>query len=147
MLVSSCSTGSKLSRNNKSLKDCSQEQNLGLRAECLTKAIEKDPGNPSLYFLRGKTYQGLFKFTKAMADFLKVVELEPGNREACYAIASVAAISYHKEYALYWLEKAIDAGYNDYQKIINDPSLENLRENEKFKTLLKEKCVNTVSYK
>lgn len=146
LFLVSCSTGGKLFSSSKCPKDCSQSENLSVRAECFTKMIEKELKNPSLYFKRGKVYQKLFKFTKAMSDFLKVVELEPGNKDAYYALAGVASISYHKEYALHWLEKAIDAGYNDYQEIINDPSLENIRDTEKFKTLLKEKCVNTVSF-
>ena len=97
--------------------------NLSIRAQCYSKAIHKAPDNPSLYFKRGKVYQELFKFANAMSDFLKVVEMEPGNKEACYALASVASINFHKEYALHWLEKAIDAGYNDYQQISTDPQI------------------------
>ncbi len=147
MFLLSCSTGNKLGIRTKCPRNCSEAENLSMRVECYTKAIYKEPNNPSLYFMRGKTNQKLFKFTDAMSDFLKVVELEPGNKEACYALASVASIGFHKEYALHWLEKAIDAGYNDYQEIINDLSMQNIHNMDKFKTLLKEKCVNSVSSK
>ena len=147
ILLASCSTGNKLVLDTKCPKNCSDASNLSIRANCYTKAITRDPGNPTLYFKRGRTYEELFKFANAMSDFLKVIELEPGNKEACYALAGVASLNFHKEYALHWLEKAIDAGYNDYQKIHTDPALENIRSMEKYKRLLEEKCVNTVSFK
>lgn len=49
----------------------------------LSAEIEKLPGNASLLMERGKLYQKAGINDKALNDFLKVVELEPANEEAC----------------------------------------------------------------
>ncbi len=132
---------------NKCPKRCTDARNSKLRIECYSRAINKNSYNPSLYFQRGNAYQDMLKFTSAMSDDLKVIELEPGNTKAYYALARVASIAFYKEFAILWLEKAIEAGFNDYQMIVEDPFFKNIRHTERFKELLKDKVISTVSYK
>ena len=124
-------------KNNKCIKKCSKATNDLLRIKCYTKCIEKNPTNPDLYFIRGEQYRNILKFTPAISDFIKSVELEPGNLEAYYAVASTASLAYKKEYALHWLQKALEAGFNDYQRISTDPYLDNIRNTKEFKILIK----------
>lgn len=126
-----------LLHSNVSSKDCSKSVSAESKIACFTKALKKDSENASLYFKRGKVYQEIFKFTSAMYDFLKVVELEPGNGDAYYALASVASLAYYKEKAVFWLKKAFETGYNDYEQLVNDPSFQNLKNNREFKKILK----------
>jgi len=126
-----------LQRNRKCVKKCTKQANLVLRINCYTKYIEKSPENADLYYLRGETYLKVFKYNSAISDFIKVVELEPGNIEAYYNVASTAALAYKKEYALTWLQKALEAGFNDFERITGDPSLDNIRKSQGFKDLMK----------
>ena len=127
-----------LERNRKCIKKCTKQGNLILRINCYTKYIEKSPQNPDLYYLRGETYLKVFKYNSAISDFIKVVELEPGNVEAYYLVASTASMAYKKEYALTWLQKALEAGFSDFERISEDPSLDNIRKSKGFKALMKQ---------
>ncbi|MFC1476402.1 tetratricopeptide repeat protein [Fibrobacterota bacterium] len=127
-----------LQRNRKCVKKCTKQANLILRINCYTKYIEKNPQNPDLYYLRGETYLKVFKYNSAISDFIKVVELEPGNVEAYYLVASTASLAYKKEYALTWLQKALEAGFSDFERISEDPSLDNIRKGKGFKALMKQ---------
>lgn len=125
-----------LNERNKCARNCLKETNDVLRIQCYTKTIEKNPDNPQLYFKRGETYRETFKYTSAISDFIKVIELEPGNTDAYYALAGTASLAYKKEYALHWLEKALESGFDNYRRISEDPSLDNIRQSKRFKSLL-----------
>ena len=124
-------------KSRKCTKKCSKTTNDFLRIKCYTKCIENNPNNADLYFIRGEQNRKILKFTSAISDFIKSVELEPGNLEAYYAVASTASLAYKKKYALLWLQKALEAGFNDYQRIATDPRLDNIRNTKEFKKLLK----------
>lgn len=125
-----------LNEKTKCKKDCSKETNGVQRIQCYTKAIEKSPDNPQLYFNRGETYREIYKYNSAISDFIKVIELEPGNTDAYYALAGTASLAYKKEYALHWLGKALESGFNNYRQISEDPSLDNIRQSKGFKSLM-----------
>ena len=125
-----------LESSNKCSKRCSKNANYMVRVECYTRCIEDNPDNARLYYLRGETYRKVFLFNSAISDFIKVVELEPENIDMYYTIASTAALAYNKEYALLWLQKALEAGFNDVQRIASDPSLNNIRNSREFKDLM-----------
>ena len=129
--------GDFIKRNRKCIKKCTRQANLLLRIKCYDKFIERSPENPDLYILRAKVYLKIKEYNSAISDFIKVVELEPGNTEAYYAIAGTASLARKKEYALLWLKRALEAGFNDFQRITTDSSLDNIRNTKEFKELLK----------
>jgi len=124
---------------------CSNEKDPKMRVDCLTNVLHAEPDNTSRYFERAETYIELFRYSDAIADYLKIIELEPGNMNACYNIARLASLIYSIDYSIYWLEKAFDTGFNDYEQILNDPFFKNIRATEKFKILMKEKYSNILS--
>ena len=146
MLSYSCAGFKNFSRKNiKCLMKCSNEQNISLRIKCLSNAINKNPTYSEYYSLRGYAYKELMKFTSAIQDFRKVIELEPGNVEAYYCLATAASLARHKRYALYWLQRSYEAGFEDYQLIETDKSLDNLRDMDEFNALLKKWYQKSVS--
>jgi thioredoxin-like negative regulator of GroEL len=50
--------------------------------ERLSIAIEASAGDAALYMERAKLYNGAGRKDKALNDYLKVLEIEPGNAEA-----------------------------------------------------------------
>ena len=122
--------------NYRCVRKCKKNANYLVRIECYSQYIAKNPDDPYLYFLRGETYLKVFLFNSAISDFIKVVELEPGNIEMYYTIASTASLAYNKEYALFWLQKALEAGFKDIRKIASDPSLNNIRKCREFRDLM-----------
>ena len=53
-----------------------------------------------------------------------------------YDLAAIHAVQGNKPEAYQWLQRAIDAGWLYYDLGIQDPMLENLREDEKFKQMM-----------
>jgi tetratricopeptide (TPR) repeat protein len=115
---------------------CADKSEFEPTIQYITKQIEDCPTNPDFYFIRGDLYFKKFKFSSAMSDFLKVVELDPENLEAYYAVASNASLSYNKAYAIHWLQKAIESGFDDYERISADPTLAFIRNTKEFKRLI-----------
>ncbi|MGD9201581.1 MAG: hypothetical protein PVI26_08475 [Chitinispirillia bacterium] len=138
LVYCSCAGFKNLSRNNlKCIKKCSNEQNVSLEIKCLSNSINKNPTYSEYYLLRGSAYIKLMKFTTAIHDFRKVIELEPGNVDGYYRLAAAASLATYKQYALYWLQRCFEAGFTNYQLIENDNNFDILRETDEFKTLLK----------
>jgi tetratricopeptide (TPR) repeat protein len=63
-------------------------------------------------------------------------EAAPKDCIPLYNLACFNALSGHKEEALGWLEKAVDAGFCAPQKIASDSDLESLRDTPRFKAAL-----------
>jgi tetratricopeptide (TPR) repeat protein len=53
-----------------------------------------------------------------------------------YDLAAINAIQGNREEAYGWLQKAIDAGWREYRAAESDPTLENLRGDERFKKMM-----------
>lgn len=142
----SCAGFLNLSRNNtKCIDKCKNEQSITVQIECISNAIRQNPTCSEYYSLRGSLYKEILKFTSAIQDFRKVIELEPGNVEAYYCLAAAASLASHKQYALYWLQRSFEAGFENYQVIETDKSFDNLRGMDEFNTLLKKWCQKPVS--
>lgn len=116
--------------------NCSKETNEVLRIECYSKEIQKDPENSQLYLARGMVYFQFQKYSQAIGDFVRAVELEPANTETYYLVATTASLAFQREYALYWLEKTFEAGYTDYHQVVTDNSFDNIKNTKEFKSLL-----------
>ncbi len=142
-LLSSCTKPSGMYSNilndrSKCKKNCLKETNDVWRVHCYTRALDKDPDNPELYLKRGLTYFETFKYTAAVNDFKKVIELEPGNIKVYYFLARSSSLAIRKEDALYWLEKALESGFDDYPQLAADPSFENIRKTQGYQRLMEQ---------
>jgi len=63
----------------------------------------------------------------------KRIEDKDVSEEPRCDLARIHAILGNRKEALAWLDKAIEAGWRDYQMALLDPWLENLRDNEQFR--------------
>ena len=54
---------------------CEQEAEI----DEYTKVIEEEPDSVSVYLLRADCYRKMGKYVKAVADYTKAIELEPGK--------------------------------------------------------------------
>lgn len=126
-----------ISDSEKCSKNCSEASTDALRIRCYTMAIVQSPNQCYNYFKRGKLYQKNYLFTSAIIDFEEVIRRDPANMSAYFSLISIFTLINRKEVALNWLEKAFEAGFDDYRQISEDSSLENLRQTERFKLIVK----------
>jgi hypothetical protein len=85
---------------------------------------------------------GLYTKHGRIADGLKMdrklVKLQPANATAHYNLACSLALSHRNTDALRSLRQAIALGYRDYDWMMQDPDLEELKQHPNFVALLEQ---------
>lgn len=123
------------------------------------KVIEINPNLATVYQNMGTAYFSMKKYDLGFKAFKEAYRLDPHIMERTpslgtisktintnqgiqnYYLAKIYASNGELEKALSFLEKAIENGFNDFEKIRKDPDFEKLRQNERFINLSK---INTV---
>jgi len=73
---------------------------------------------------------------EAAAYYRQVEDMNRGNAGTAYGLACTEAQAGHADAALAWLDKALQRGFNDYDKLQQDPQLSPLWQDPRFKFLL-----------
>jgi len=77
-------------------------------------------------------------FTDAIALLSgPMLKLQPGNANIYYNIACLFAIQNDQEKAIEWLRRAVEKGYDGWEKIKTDPDLENIRNSSYYQEIIK----------
>jgi tetratricopeptide (TPR) repeat protein len=85
---------------------------------------------------RGDCRMRLSRYDQAISDFEAAVEMDAGFRpEAYYNCACACAKTNMPDKALDHLERAVEAGFNDFDLMMNDPDLDVLRTEPRFRAL------------
>jgi tetratricopeptide (TPR) repeat protein len=77
------------------------------------------------------------KYKKALAIGLKMHEMRPKDSGTQYNIACLCCLLGKKDKAYSWLDKAIDAGWDEADQMRNDDDFKAIRGEDRFKALLK----------
>jgi hydroxyacylglutathione hydrolase len=77
------------------------------------------------------------KYTEAIALFEKAVKLDEKQPAAYYNIACCYSLTKQTDKALVWFEKSLSYGFLNYSHITKDTDLNNIRNDRRFKQLLK----------
>ncbi len=101
------------------------------------KALTLQPEFPEALNNLALAYIGANQHDKALATFKKLIALQPDDASTCYNIAILYAMQNKVDEAIAWLKKAIDNGYDNWELIINDTDLENIRNSAAYKALVK----------
>jgi Tfp pilus assembly protein PilF len=87
---------------------------------------------------QGIRYLQIRKFDRAIAEFRRVLEVQPENDVALYNLACAYALSGDKDRAYEYIERSIAAGFEDADHMEKDDDLKSLREDERFRKILYE---------
>jgi tetratricopeptide (TPR) repeat protein len=77
------------------------------------------------------------QYHQALEAFKKLIALDPDNAGNYYNIAVLYALQNKVTDSIEWLNKAIDKGYDNWELIKTDKDLENIRNSEDYKKLVK----------
>ena len=114
-----------------------QRESLYLAAEKeFTNAIELRKDYAEAYLNRGVLYIAMGKLNKAESDLTKARDLEPANAEVSYNLACLYSLAGKLDLALDALDNSLKLGFNNPDRLRNDPDLASLRELKEFKTVL-----------
>jgi tetratricopeptide (TPR) repeat protein len=89
-----------------------------------------------IYWKTGKKDEAKKLFQKRLALLQKQLEQGHEGIGIRSSMAAIYAIQGNKEEALKWLQKAVDAGWRNYRYILRDPTLENIRDDARFKQII-----------
>ena len=100
------------------------------------KALDLDRSFIPAWHKLGIVYAIKGEFDDSVHAFEQVTRLSPDSSEACYWLAQIFAVEKRIDGALSWLEKAINRGFSDWNRIHSDPKLNNIRQTTKYKKLI-----------
>lgn len=101
----------------------------------ITKGIAKYPDSIQLFSPYALTLAISGKTTEAIKWMQKAVEAEPGDPTHYYNLAGMYALNHQNSLAFQALNKAIDRGYRNSDKISQDPVFQELRQQNEFKNI------------
>lgn len=119
--------------------DARQRREAGEAEDALQRLLEllrRFPGDFELHFEIGITALGVRDFELAMRHFQRAIAYQPENMLAHYNLACALALRGRSAEAMRELEQAVEAGFDDFRHIEEDPDLESLRELPVFRALL-----------
>ncbi|NIV14432.1 MAG: tetratricopeptide repeat protein, partial [Aliifodinibius sp.] len=77
------------------------------------------------------------EYDKALTIFSDVLNYYPDDAETHYNIACMYSRLNRVDESIEWLKKAIDKGYSNWESIKSDSDLENIRDTDAYKELVK----------
>jgi len=96
-----------------------------------------DPYDAGVHVLIGNSFLSEGNYARAEEHYVKALGLEADNYIAMYNMACVRSLQKKIDQAIEWLRKAVDAGYDDFEWMEKDPDLDNIREDEGYKAILR----------
>ncbi len=102
----------------------------------LTNALNKSPDYVEALLNRGVVYMALGKLNKAEEDLKKAVALDKSNNAAQYNLACLYSVMKKVDLAADALDAALQAGFNDIERLRNDSDLAELRKSKDFRRVL-----------
>jgi tetratricopeptide (TPR) repeat protein len=78
----------------------------------------------------------LSKYDSAIIYLQKAIQLNPSNGRTYYRLACSYALNNQAADAVSYLKQAFEKGFKNYDVLINDPDLSNLKDNKEFQALI-----------
>ncbi len=106
----------------------------------LSRAIlEGDPRNTDALMMLGHALTRSGRHRDALGVDLRLIGLRPSDPVVFYNLACSYSQVEDLDGAFGALHRAFELGYRDYQHMLRDPDLENVRRDRRFKALLQKK--------
>ncbi len=101
--------------------------------------VEADPRNVRAHRMLAQALTRAGRHQEALEADLHVTRLAPKDPIAYYNLACSYSNLENLDGAFESLQRAFELGYNDYRHLLNDPDLENVRRDRRFRRLLDRK--------
>ena len=99
--------------------------------------IKLDPKQLSVFFNRGLAWRYKLEYDKAIENYDEVIRLDPKYVNAHYQKACAYALKGRTIQSIDSLRKAFEVGYRDFQKLERDSDLSSIRNDARYKAVLK----------
>jgi tetratricopeptide (TPR) repeat protein len=102
----------------------------------LEAALKNDEDNFDVLFELGNAYTRAGRYEEGLRVDQKLTRLQPANPIAHYNFSCSLSLLGRIDEALEELEKSFRLGYREYNHIVSDPDLDNLRKDRRFNELV-----------
>ena len=102
----------------------------------LTNAINTDNTYFEAYLNRGVVLMAMGKTNKAEDDLKKAQSLNPKSPDAYFNLACLYSVTNRMDLSADALDSALKNGFNNVDRLRNDPDLNNLRKTKEFKKIV-----------
>ena len=99
------------------------------------KALSYHSEFPQALFDLAYIYSIKGQYEKALTLFKKTIEIQSDLFWAYYNIAAILAIQNRVDESISWLDQAIKKGFRDWDFLVKDKKLENIRKTSYYKKL------------
>ena len=96
-----------------------------------------DPYDAAVHVLLGNSFLKDKNYKKAEEHYLKALEIGPEEFIAMYNLACIYSLQKKNDLAIQWLQKAVDAGYDDFPWMEKDEDLDNIRNDARYKEIVR----------
>ena len=105
----------------------------------LTEALARHPELHSFALLLAQCYMGTGEREKALALLDdRAIGLASADQDAAYWLASVYALDGDRDQAIYWLERSISMGNENYPWFVRDPNWDQMRQEPRYEQILEQ---------
>jgi len=102
----------------------------------LSAALVKKPDYVEALSNRGVIYLTLGKLNKAEEDLKRAVQINPAHADSLYNLACLYSLTKKLDLAADALSQSLSNGFNDTERLRNDPDLNSLRSTKQFSEIL-----------
>ncbi len=113
-------------------------EDLSFEIEFVEDILRRDPNDPTVVELLANLYTKAGQIDQGLKLDRRLVKLQPANPVAHYNLACSLALKEKADNALQSLRTAIEHGYADWDWLLKDPDLTNLRTHPEFHAILVE---------
>ena len=101
--------------------------------------IERDPGNAEALTILGAALTRSGRHEEALEIDIRTTDVLRNEPSAFYNLACSYSVLNRIDEAVAALKKALDLGYRDFNHLLKDEDLQNVRSDPRFRELLKRK--------
>jgi tetratricopeptide (TPR) repeat protein len=117
----------------------SNEQNqLDFELDFFSRILERHPNYVDVLRVQGNNLTLKGRYVEGMQIDKRLVQLRPTDPLAHYNLACSYALLRRPEQALKILRRAVELGYRDFRYMRQDPDLDSIRHDPRFRQMLRE---------
>jgi len=117
----------------------SHDQNqLDFELDFFSRILERHPSYVDVLRVQGNNLTLKGRYVEGMQIDKRLVQLRPTDPLAHYNLACSYALLRRPEQALKVLRRAVELGYRDFRYMRQDPDLDSIRHDPRFRQLLRE---------